>query len=79
VLAALDDPMVPGESVSRWPLPISGLVQREMTPTGGHVGFAAPTSALGHFWAAERALAFVTSALGQQSDGADRVLSAATG
>jgi predicted alpha/beta-fold hydrolase len=79
VLAALDDPMVPGESVARWPLPASGLVQREMTPTGGHVGFAAPTSAPGHFWAGERALAFVTGALGRQSDGADRVLRAATG
>ena len=39
VLAAADDPMIPGESVARWPLPASGLVQREMTPTGGHVGF----------------------------------------
>ena len=64
VLAALDDPMVPADSVARWPLPPSGLVQREMTSTGGHVGFAAPTSAPGHFWAAERALAFVTGALG---------------
>ena len=50
-----------------------------MTPSGGHVGFAAPTSAPGHFWAAERALAFVTGALGQQSGGADRALRAATG
>ena len=60
-------------------LPASGLVQREMTPTGGHVGFAAPTSAPGHFWAAERALAFVTGALGRQSDGAERSVRAATG
>jgi len=79
VLAALDDPMVPAESVARWPLPASGLVQREMTPTGGHVGFVAPTSASGRFWAAERALAFVTEALGRQSDGADRLRRAATG
>jgi predicted alpha/beta-fold hydrolase len=63
VLAALDDPMVPSDSVARWPLPASGLVQREMTSTGGHVGFAAPTAAPGRFWAAERALAFVTGAL----------------
>jgi acetyl esterase/lipase len=47
VLAALDDPMVPGDSVARWPLPASGLVEREMTPTGGHVGFVAPTTARG--------------------------------
>jgi predicted alpha/beta-fold hydrolase len=58
VLAAVDDPMVPGDSVSRWPLPASGLVRREMTPTGGHVGFVAPTCAPGRFWAAERILAF---------------------
>ena len=40
----LDDPMVPADSVARWPLPPSGLVRREMTSTGGHVGFVAPTS-----------------------------------
>ena len=69
VLAALDDPMVPGDSVARWPLPASGLVQREMTFTGGHVGFAAPTSAPGRFWAAERALAFVTAAQDRKAHG----------
>jgi heptosyltransferase I len=57
IVAALDDPLIPGESVSRWPLPASGVVVREMLPTGGHVGFAAPTSAPGRFWAAERAMA----------------------
>ena len=68
VLAALDDPMVPGESVARWPLPASGLVQREMTATGGHVGFVAPTAAPGRFWAAERALAFVTEVVRGKAD-----------
>jgi predicted alpha/beta-fold hydrolase len=71
VLAALDDPMVPGDSVACWPLPASGLVQREMTFTGGHVGFAAPTSAPGRFWAAERALAFVTAARDRKANGAE--------
>lgn len=61
ILAAEDDPMVPGESVARWPLPASGLVRREMTPTGGHVGFVAPTTAPGRFWAAERVMAFLAS------------------
>ena len=56
VLAAQDDPMVPGHSVARWPLPASGRIHREMTPTGGHVGFAGPTMAPGFFWAAERVL-----------------------
>jgi predicted alpha/beta-fold hydrolase len=79
VLAAADDPMVPGDSVARWPLPASGLVQREMTPTGGHVGFVAPTTAPGRFWAAERAMAFAASALGQRADEADRVPRAASG
>jgi len=59
VLAAADDPMIPGESVARWPLPPSGLVRREVLPTGGHVGFVAPTSAPGRFWAAERVMEFL--------------------
>jgi hypothetical protein len=57
VLAAWDDPMVPGDTVARWP--VSGFVTREMLPTGGHVGFVAQTSAPGGFWAAERALDFL--------------------
>jgi predicted alpha/beta-fold hydrolase len=59
ILAAQDDPLIPGESVARWPLPAAGNVVREMLPTGGHVGFAAPTIAPGRFWAAERAMAFL--------------------
>jgi predicted alpha/beta-fold hydrolase len=59
ILAAADDPMIPSESVARWPLPSSGLVRREISPTGGHVGFVAPTSAPGRFWAAERVMAFL--------------------
>ncbi|PYQ48598.1 MAG: hypothetical protein DMF78_20840, partial [Acidobacteria bacterium] len=62
LLAAVDDPMVPADSVARWPLPASGLVRREMTATGGHVGFAAPTSAPGRFWGAERVMAFLADA-----------------
>ncbi len=59
LLAAEDDPLIPGESVTKWPLPASGVVVREMLPTGGHVGFVAPTHAPGRFWAAERAMAFL--------------------
>lgn len=59
ILAAEDDPMIPGESVARWPLPSSGLVRREMSRTGGHVGFVAPTSAPGRFWAAECVMEFL--------------------
>lgn len=58
VLAAGDDPLVPGDSVARWPLPASGAVTREMTPTGGHVGFVGRTRAPGRFWAAERVMRF---------------------
>ncbi len=79
ILAAEDDPMVPGDSVARWPLPASGLVEREMTRTGGHVGFVAPTCAPGRFWAAERALAFATAALSRPSERADQVRRAAAG
>src|SRR5207245_4591261 len=59
ILSAADDPMIPGESVARWPLPPPSLVQREILPTGGHVGFVAATSAPGRFWAAERVMAFL--------------------
>jgi predicted alpha/beta-fold hydrolase len=76
VLAALDDPMVPGESVTRWPLPPSGLVQREMTSSGGHVGFVAPTAAPGRFWAAERVLAFVAGAAAGRVRGVPRAVTA---
>jgi len=63
VLNAADDPLIPLDSVLRFPLPASGIVQREVLPTGGHVGFVAPTRAPGRFWAAERVLEFLGSAL----------------
>lgn len=63
ILAAQDDPMVPSDSVARWPLPASGRVRREITPTGGHVGFVAPTKAPGFFWAAQRALDYLGAML----------------
>jgi len=59
ILNAADDPLVPVESVLRFPLPASGQVQREVLPTGGHVGFVAPTTAPGRFWAAERVMEFL--------------------
>lgn len=64
IVAAEDDPMIPGDSVSSWALPASGVVRREMLPTGGHVGFVAPTAAIGRFWAGERAMAFLESVRG---------------
>jgi uncharacterized protein len=64
LLAAEDDPMIPGSSVTRWPLPASGRVIREMHATGGHVGFVAPTRAPGRFWAAERVLDFFDEVMG---------------
>ena len=62
VLAAADDPMIPVDSVTRWPLPASGRVCREILPTGGHVGFVAPTRAPAGFWAAERVMDFFEEA-----------------
>jgi hypothetical protein len=59
ILTAQDDPLVPAASVARWPLPASGAVQREITRTGGHVGFVGRTEAPGRFWAAERAMRFL--------------------
>jgi len=63
ILLAQDDPMIPAASVSCWPLPASRLVTREITPTGGHVGFVAPCEAPGSFWAGERAVEFLGALL----------------
>jgi predicted alpha/beta-fold hydrolase len=57
VLSAADDPMIPVASVERWP--VAPSVRREITPTGGHVGFVARSRAPGHFWAPERVLDFL--------------------
>jgi predicted alpha/beta-fold hydrolase len=57
VVAAADDPMVPVESVARWPA--SPAVVREIETTGGHVGFVGRSTAPGFFWAPERALGFL--------------------
>ncbi len=56
VLAAADDPLIPVESTRCWPL--SPTVRREITATGGHLGFVARSRAPGWFWAAERMLEF---------------------
>ena len=61
ILAAADDPMIPVGSVASWPLPASGVVRREITPTGGHMGFVAPTVAPGRFWAAQRVMGFLSA------------------
>jgi len=64
LLAAADDPMIPGESLTRWPLPLSGKVRREIAPTGGHVGFVGRSEAPGFFCAAPRVLDFLEEAVG---------------
>jgi hypothetical protein len=65
ILAAADDPMIPQASVLRWPLPASGIVRREVTPTGGHVGFVGRSAAPGLFWAAPRVLDFLEEVLAE--------------
>jgi predicted alpha/beta-fold hydrolase len=72
ILAAADDPMIPVQAVTRWPLPDSGRVRREITPSGGHVGFVGRTRALGRFWAAERVLAFLSEAWTERARSLDR-------
>jgi predicted alpha/beta-fold hydrolase len=67
MLAAADDPLIPDGSVSRWPLPASGCVTRELYATGGHVGFVAPTRARARFWAAERMMDFLEERMGAPS------------
>jgi predicted alpha/beta-fold hydrolase len=62
ILAASDDPVIPAAGVDRWQLPAAGNVVREMTRTGGHVGFVGRTRAPGSFWAAERVVDFIDAA-----------------
>jgi predicted alpha/beta-fold hydrolase len=59
LLAAGDDPLIPADSVRRFSRPASGLVELEVAPTGGHVGFVGPARAPGSFWAGDRALSFL--------------------
>lgn len=59
IVSAEDDPMIPGDNVRKFDRPASGAVTLELLPTGGHVGFTAPTNAPGRFWAAGRALEFL--------------------
>ncbi len=61
ILSAGDDPLVPAESIMRWP--VAPGVRRELTKTGGHVGFVADSDAPGLFWAAERAIDFLKECL----------------
>ena len=72
ILAAADDPMIPVQAVTRWPLPASGVVRREITASGGHVGFVGRTRALGRFWAGERVLAFLAEAWAARARSLDR-------
>lgn len=62
LLVAADDPMIPLDSVARWPR--SAQVTLEITPTGGHVGFFARAEAPGRFWAADRVMEHLTAAAG---------------
>lgn len=63
VLAALDDPLVPGASVSRFRAQASERVEFDLQVTGGHMGFFARSQAPGHFWAADRLVAFAETHL----------------
>lgn len=56
MVAAADDPMIPIMSIERWPR--SRDVQLEVTPTGGHVGFAGRAKCPGRFWAGLRVMEF---------------------
>lgn len=58
VLASVDDPLIPLSSVTRWEP--SGAARIEVTRSGGHVGFVGRSRAPGGFWAAERAMAFLS-------------------
>jgi predicted alpha/beta-fold hydrolase len=59
ILAAADDPFIPEASMQKWAR--SEGVSMEIVDGGGHVGFVGRSKAPGHFWAADRILAFVES------------------
>jgi hypothetical protein len=61
ILAAEDDPMIPIETVTRWPAPRS--LEAVVTPSGGHVGFWGDRLAPSSFWPALRAIDFAWSAV----------------
>jgi predicted alpha/beta-fold hydrolase len=60
LLAADDDPLIPIASVLRFASKASDPVVLEVTRSGGHVGFFAPSAAPGRFWAADRVMAFLS-------------------
>ena len=57
ILAASDDPFIPETSMRKWRL--SDSVTISIVEGGGHVGFVGRSDAPGHFWAADRVLAFL--------------------
>jgi uncharacterized protein len=75
VLNAADDPIVPPSTVTRWALPEDGSVRVEVSPTGGHVGFLGPSCAPGHFWAADRVMAFVEDTVKGMGPPCDQICS----
>ena len=61
VLAPRNDPFIPPPAPGEWSL--SETVRVEIPSSGGHVGFVGPTRAPRRFWAAERIVSFLSTAL----------------
>ncbi len=62
-IAALDDPIVPGDTVPVDAARENPFVAVEATPTGGHVAFVSGWPLWPSFWAERRALDFLEAAL----------------
>lgn len=60
LVSAADDPMIPIDSVRRFLPSGNGRLRNDLLQTGGHVGFVSASQAPGFFWAADRALAFLS-------------------
>lgn len=60
-IAALDDPMVPPDSLPVEAARRNPRVELVVTPAGGHVGFVAGTPVRPRFWAEGRAAAFLAA------------------
>jgi predicted alpha/beta-fold hydrolase len=61
-IAALDDPIVPGDTLPVAEARANPLVTLEATPSGGHVAFVSGWPFWPDFWAERRAIAFLVEA-----------------
>ena len=63
-LSAADDPMIPADTIPQEGARANPAVTLEVQPAGGHVGFVSGVPWRAIFWAEQRTVAFLASAVG---------------